>query len=104
MGDSHSFWDNTLTGYDSEKEMAVCANQYIVLSSHGQHEPWMPVLRGLRDIRQFVHNSLSRGFARRIEPEPSQTDDIYLSHRVFNKVWRVSFRENLFILFSADQG
>lgn len=76
----------SLTPFNSEKETAVRAKQYISLCSHGQHEAWVPVLKGLRDIRQFAHNSLTRGAGRRVEPEPSQDNEIYISRRVFNKV------------------
>lgn len=72
--------------FDSEKESAVRAKQHISLCSHGQSEPWVPVLEGLRNIRQLVHNSLTRGVSRRVEPEASRDDDIYVSRRVFSKV------------------
>lgn len=75
-----------LTLCQSEKESAVSAKQYLTLCSHGQHEPWLPVLSGIRHIRQLAHNTLTRGAARRVEPKPSPDDDLHLSRRVFNKV------------------
>lgn len=42
--------------------------------------------RGIRDIRQMIHNTLSRGAARREETVPGLGDDIFLSRRVFEKV------------------
>jgi hypothetical protein len=42
--------------------------------------------RGIRNIRQVVHNSLSRGAARRVEQCANVDEDIYLTRRVFTKV------------------
>lgn len=42
--------------------------------------------KGIRDLRQLVHNTLTHGAARRVEEIPDREDTIYLKHRVFTKV------------------
>lgn len=68
------------------KETAIRAVQYLSLTSGGFYEPWASMQTGIRNIRQLVHNSLSRGAARRLEPINNITDDLYLTHRVFTMV------------------
>lgn len=69
---------------------ATMARQFIALESGGVDEPWACMQKGLRDIRQMIHNTLSRGTARREEIMPESHEDIYLSRRVFQKVSLIS--------------
>ena len=68
------------------QETAVRATQHLSLHSGGFDEPWSHMQKGLRNIRQLVHNTLSRGSARHVEPIPDINEDIYLTRRVFSKV------------------
>lgn len=65
---------------------AVKARQFIALESGGFEEPWGAMQKSIWDIRQMIHNTLSRGIARREEIIPELQQDIYLSRRVFEKV------------------
>lgn len=70
----------------SAPDTVMKATNYIALESGGFDEPWKGMQKGIRDIRQMIHNRLSQGVSRREERIPDVNDDIYLSRRIFTRV------------------
>lgn len=85
--------------YLRSEETAVRASQYLTLSSGGYDAAWYATLSGIRNLRQLVHNSLTRQGRRFEEPLAGIEDDIYLTRRVFTKVRPIKFCQ----LSSADR-
>jgi len=72
---------------DSSADTAAGAIQYITLTSGDQPDIWQSTNESIRLIRQLVHSSLE-GATPFIEPSASNTRNVYIQRRIFNKVQR----------------